>query len=1113
MTGPLKERQPDPVPEIPGYKIEGLLGRGSTGMVYRAVQLAVDREVALKVLHRSLSKSRVVRRLQREARTTARLSHPNLVNAIDMGSRNGVWWYAMELVEGPSLAALLRERGRLGEREALRLFIPLCDALSYLAQQGVVHRDIKPGNILVDPAGRARLVDLGLAFAEDDPMLTGQGGTLGTPHYVSPEQARNAQSADTRSDIWSMGATLFHTVCGRPPFAGESVAEILSFVLYARIPDPGDLEPGLSKGLRLVLRKCLSRSPEARYQQPRELLADLERIRERRQVTVRRSALDPVEGQAARRARWMAATVGVCVVAVALLAWLRPWAEGGRDEDGAPVARYEELEELARVVEPAALTAALVELDELEFGVPPEFSERFVEVRATIHRRYNDEVRRLRADFATELSGFETRRDWAGAEQLVTTGIVERLEGRLEPSPAQLTDLEQRFELDHHRSRIERQVAASLANLEARLAEYYSKVVFPRVDAQLATNHWRSAWETLMVDISERVVQAALSIDGLPPQRLEVTLERVREERVLGRMRILEEQWKLFDGALEEEVERLAEDLEVNLAERRATSAGEELAKAFAAHLASIGLAPAEMLTEVSNLSAVTLERRQRKLAQLEGQYAQQDAGELFDERRDRLAPLWRLRDYARLEADWSTALELPYLEPRRGRIELELRAARELGTLLDDAAAGLAALAERGEPVVFVIGSIGVEGLLSVGPNPRRDGFTLRASNAAVSDTRLALVGTGADADVVVRAEEIERLAGFDKQTATPEQRLRRALFRWYEGDAETAAAAFPLEPLDDPGLEALAGDLRRRAASEVAALDQKLQEREAEAERRFRLINRTIDSAEAAHTGEAQLTIQRIDALLADYGDLEFVRSKESYLRSVKGVLARGPVSTPASRLNDAFRPTHLELDEIRREVTMDWDFTVPVDKVAWSRGNWVAAGSGLEPTSVRSRVELEDPNLWPRLVLRQPLNLGERLTVELEVEQPQESGPPQLLVVSVAGVHVAFRGGGSLAQEGRWGIASGGPEDLSGLVSDLLDDDDGNEFAGLVRGATHRIRVELTQGRGKADVFLDDKPLGGGHKARPSGEPGTAGIVVRSLEVVRLRSVRVSGSYSIR
>ena len=201
----------------------------------------------------------------------------------------------MEYVDGPSLADRLRQEGRLKEREVLRLFIPLCEALEHLWEHGVVHRDIKPANILIDKAGGARLADLGLAFADDDPSVTKQGGTLGTPHYISPEQTVDPTAADVRSDIWSFGATLFHAVCGSTPFAGESAAEILSNVLYSRVPDPRELEPSLSKGLALVLRKCLTREPENRYQTPHELLLDMERVRERRQPKVRRKSLDPVQ--------------------------------------------------------------------------------------------------------------------------------------------------------------------------------------------------------------------------------------------------------------------------------------------------------------------------------------------------------------------------------------------------------------------------------------------------------------------------------------------------------------------------------------------------------------------------------------------------------------------------------------------------------------------------------------------------------------------------------------------------------------------------------------------------------------------------------------------------
>src|SRR5688500_9147538 len=138
---PFKQRAE--LPQIPGYRIEGIVGKGATGIVYRARQVSVNRVVALKVLPRELVGAKSAEmRLQREARTPARLAHPNIISAIDMGEIAGMWWYAMELVDGVSLAERLRD-GALSEREALRLFIPLCDALEHAFERGVVHRDIK----------------------------------------------------------------------------------------------------------------------------------------------------------------------------------------------------------------------------------------------------------------------------------------------------------------------------------------------------------------------------------------------------------------------------------------------------------------------------------------------------------------------------------------------------------------------------------------------------------------------------------------------------------------------------------------------------------------------------------------------------------------------------------------------------------------------------------------------------------------------------------------------------------------------------------------------------------------------------------------------------------
>ena len=207
---------------------------------------------------------------------TARLGHPGIVTAIDMGEVED-WWYAMELVEGISLGERVTERGALGSVRP-----SACSSPSSTPSGTATRWGRPPGRQAGQhPRGRVRraLADLGLAQAEADPRVTGEDGALGTPHYMSPEHARDAAAVDQRSDLWSLGATLFHALVGRPPFVGRSAAGVLAGVLHQRIPDPRSLAPDLSRGMALVLRKCLTRDPGGRYPDALALLKDLERLR------------------------------------------------------------------------------------------------------------------------------------------------------------------------------------------------------------------------------------------------------------------------------------------------------------------------------------------------------------------------------------------------------------------------------------------------------------------------------------------------------------------------------------------------------------------------------------------------------------------------------------------------------------------------------------------------------------------------------------------------------------------------------------------------------------------------------------------------------------------
>ncbi len=1104
-----------PLPEIPGYRIESVLGRGSTGVVYRAVQLAVERVVALKVLHRSLSRGRIVRRLQREARTTARLSHPNVVAAIDMGTTGGLWWYAMEFVDGPSLAAHLRRKGRLSEREALRLFIPLCEALEHLHHSGVVHRDIKPGNVLVEGGARARLVDLGLAFAEDDPSMTSQGGTLGTPHYVSPEQARNSQAADVRSDIWSLGASLYHAVCGRPPFAGASVADILSAVLYARIPDPGELQPGLSRGLRLVLRKCLARDPAGRYQTPSELRDDLERLRERRQVTVQRRELDPLEGHEERMRRlWTGAAVGaIALLGIGLALW-RPWASGARPATEPSATHYEDLEDVADRIRLGGrmYASVLTELDAMRSVVPPEFAARWREVREEALRRYDAEVSRLSSSFQQEFARLLERREFSDAQALLDD-LELRARRELNPSAEQLARINSMLMVETRRAELETAVAGALLSVERRVRDDYERRVFARVDWKLERNQWRGALEVLQVGVAERLTQGRIETAGLPEGRLGDLLERIRTQLVTPRIESLDDEWRRFDEELVSWVDERADALEGGLSGRTRERAARALRSEWEAHLREIGLERDEMLE--STLASLALDRRARKLRRLESQYEVEDAGLLLQERLRELEPLWTARDYRGLAREWARLRDLPHLAPERAAIDLQVLEARLLEELLEQAAGGLRTLASTGEEALLFVGSIGVQGRIETGDDPLGTGFRLRPSGSA-DTARVFELGLRALKGVeLLRPDDVEQLAGLPGAGAPlePREGLVRGLFRSREGDLEAAAAVLPLGALGDAELERLATELSRRVGASATASDVDQRERLEQAKTLIKLINR-VRLADVTHARDIADTVAKIDRVLHEFGDLEYVRVRRVELQYTKDCLTEDDPPVAEEDFRSGFGASEVQIAEGSRTVRMGFDFDAETHGGPWDAGDWVVAsdGDGWQAPGVRSRAQLLESGLWPRLVLRQPLDLEDRLSVELELDQLRDSGPPVLLVVSVAGVHVGFLGD-EHGRAGRWLTASGGPEHLHRLLEGLLDGAEGQSFAGLERGARHRVRIELTQGRGRAEVFLDDQLLDVDHQPRPGGEPGTASVVVRSIEVLRLVSARVEGSYASR
>jgi serine/threonine-protein kinase len=256
------------------YRIERRLGRGAMGAVYLAHEFALDRDVAIKVLPPEQASAPQMReRFRREARIAARLSHPNIVPLYTFGEVSGLVYFVMGYVAGESLASRLKNRGSYSPEEARTFLVALCDALDYAHRQGIVHRDIKPDNILLDSAsGAPMLTDFGIAkptFAEAE--LTATGQLIGTPHYMSPEQAQGRTDVDARSDIYSLGVVAYEMISGRRPFGGESLMESLAQRLTRDAKPLGAVVSAVPSDIALAVDRCLQRDATKRWPDAKSL--------------------------------------------------------------------------------------------------------------------------------------------------------------------------------------------------------------------------------------------------------------------------------------------------------------------------------------------------------------------------------------------------------------------------------------------------------------------------------------------------------------------------------------------------------------------------------------------------------------------------------------------------------------------------------------------------------------------------------------------------------------------------------------------------------------------------------------------------------------------------
>src|SRR5947209_6674274 len=260
------------------YRLEARIGSGGMSTVYRALDGTLQRQVAIKLMNREVATdSDQLERFRREARAVAQLSHPHVVGVIDAGEDQGRPYTVLEYIEGETLKERIRRMGRLPITEAVAYAIEIARALGAAHARHIVHRDVKPQNVLIDEEGSAKVTDFGIARTLDEEGLTADGRVLGTTDYVSPEQALG-QPVTGQSDLYSLGIVLYEMLTGEVPFKGESQVAVAMKHVREMLPDVQRLRPEISAALAAVIETATAKRQEDRYANDTELIADLEDV-------------------------------------------------------------------------------------------------------------------------------------------------------------------------------------------------------------------------------------------------------------------------------------------------------------------------------------------------------------------------------------------------------------------------------------------------------------------------------------------------------------------------------------------------------------------------------------------------------------------------------------------------------------------------------------------------------------------------------------------------------------------------------------------------------------------------------------------------------------------
>ncbi|MEM6258846.1 MAG: protein kinase [Planctomycetota bacterium] len=281
--------------QIPGYQMLSKLGAGAMATVYKARQLSLDRIVAIKVLPQKHSNDpNFIQRFYDEGKAAAKLNHANIVGAYDVGQSGEYHYFVMEYVDGRTVYDDISSEGAYSEEAALKITSDVAQALNHAHDQGFIHRDVKPKNIMITSDGTVKLADMGLARAVTDREAAEAeaGKAYGTPYYISPEQIRGEIEIDSRADIYALGATAYHMVTGRVPFEGPNPSAVMRKHLSEEVEPPDHINESLSSGFSEIIEICMAKSPKKRYSTTEDLLHDLEAVKRGEPPVIARKMID-----------------------------------------------------------------------------------------------------------------------------------------------------------------------------------------------------------------------------------------------------------------------------------------------------------------------------------------------------------------------------------------------------------------------------------------------------------------------------------------------------------------------------------------------------------------------------------------------------------------------------------------------------------------------------------------------------------------------------------------------------------------------------------------------------------------------------------------------------